>query len=340
MAEAIDLDEWELLSQNSFSREDFEEDDFVYEDYLSERSERQGEVFDLGKEIQSESHEILGTREISGCRGNLGSGENEVYHGELFDCGNNILRLERGFDEKDLKFDKERVIGESSVCGKLEMEDSIEDLGFGETEVLGAFCSNEINYEKTSFKITKDPLAFQGIDNLNLVCSNKIHGEIKGLEESFDSSNLAKDKKEGEMMNSNNLGTAENEENGGAKKQICKAQNENKDLIWWKMPMDLMKYYLFGIKPVWSVSLAMSFLGFLMISRKLYLYKMKKQQEKAIPPIKVHFDEKKRAQVQARAARLNKGLTVFRPEPIIRTPIPGFGVTTFPAMGSFQWGTR
>lgn len=63
---------------------------------------------------------------------------------------------------------------------------------------------------------------------------------------------------------------------------------EKRSLVWWKMPMEVLKYCVFRMSPVWSVSVAAAVMGFVILGRRLY--KMKKKTRGLA--IKVTVDDK------------------------------------------------
>ncbi|KAF3340758.1 hypothetical protein FCM35_KLT09602 [Carex littledalei] len=267
---------------------------------------------------------------------------------EVLSCNNSSCKDE--FEEDDFTYldyfsqdqDLEQRGEISSVTCDEHEQDSIGELGFGEMEVLNEFYLNQIddgivNLEGESEQIHSENLnssvfPFQGIDNSDSVFSSKSKGEQNG-----DCSNSSL--KLGKGLDEQNISFDENKPES-TKNQISKVQDGSKGdvlLVWWKVPVEVIKYCVFGVRPVWSISMAMGFLGFLMFSRSYYLYKMKQKDSKTRLQVKVRFDEKKRAVVQTRAARLNKVVSFVRRDPILRTLHPAFGVTPFPAMSSFQW---
>ncbi|KAL8482374.1 hypothetical protein ACS0TY_027889 [Phlomoides rotata] len=98
---------------------------------------------------------------------------------------------------------------------------------------------------------------------------------------------------------------------------------EKRSLVWWKMPMEFLKYYVVRMSPVWSISVAAAFMGFVILGRRLY--KMKKKTRGL--EIKVTVDDKKVSQVMSRAARLNEAFSVVKRVPVIRPALPAVGST-------------
>ncbi|KZV50898.1 hypothetical protein F511_10469 [Dorcoceras hygrometricum] len=99
-------------------------------------------------------------------------------------------------------------------------------------------------------------------------------------------------------------------------------------VLWWKMPMELLKCCLFRMSPMWTVSVAAALMGFVILGRRLYKMKTKTK----ILEIRVALDDKKASQVMSRAARLNESFSVVKRVPVIRPSLPAVGVTTWPAM--------
>lgn len=63
---------------------------------------------------------------------------------------------------------------------------------------------------------------------------------------------------------------------------------ERMGVVWWKMPMEFLKYCMMRMSPVWTVSVAAAFMGFVILGRRLY--KMKKKTRGL--QIKVAVDDK------------------------------------------------
>ncbi|KAF3324911.1 hypothetical protein FCM35_KLT11068 [Carex littledalei] len=328
MAQVVDLDEWEVLSCNSSCKDEFEEDDFTYLDYFSKDR-------DLGRRARG-----FEEKDANFVRGNLSEVLVSSVTGDEHDSIGEL-----GFGEME-------VLNDFYLN---QNDDGIVDLE-GESERI------------YSENLNSSIFPFQGIDNSDSVFSSESKGEILdwkspkailtearkknggffemelGLQikvSNGDCSNSSNDSslKLDKILTEENITFDENKPES-TKEQISKVQEGAKGevlLAWWKVPIEVIKYCVFGVRPVWSISMAMGFLGFLMFSRSYYLYKMKQKDSKTRLLVKVCFDEKKRAVVQTRAARLNKAVNLVRPDPILRTLHPAFGVTLFPAMSSFQW---
>ncbi|KAM5550112.1 hypothetical protein ABKV19_001184 [Rosa sericea] len=104
-------------------------------------------------------------------------------------------------------------------------------------------------------------------------------------------------------------------------------EGEKKVVLWWKVPLEVLKYCVFKVSPVWSFSVAAAVMGLVILGRRLYRMKRKSQS--------VHFrvamDDKKVSQFMSRA-RLNEAFSVVRRVPIIRPSLPAAGVNPWPVM--------
>ncbi|XP_047959787.1 uncharacterized protein LOC125205031 isoform X2 [Salvia hispanica] len=98
---------------------------------------------------------------------------------------------------------------------------------------------------------------------------------------------------------------------------------EKSGVVWWKMPMEFLKYCMMRMNPVWTVPVAAAFLGFVILGRRLYKMKRKSKGLK----INVAVDDKA-SQVMSRAARLNEAFSVVKLVPVIRPALPSVGSTS------------
>ncbi|XP_006283915.2 uncharacterized protein LOC17878708 [Capsella rubella] len=90
---------------------------------------------------------------------------------------------------------------------------------------------------------------------------------------------------------------------------------EEKGFVWWKIPIEVLKYCVFKVNPIWSFSMAAAFVGFVMLGRRLYNMKKKSRTLQ----LKVLLDDKK---VANHAARWNEAISVAKRVPIIRPALP------------------
>ncbi|EHA8589740.1 ATG8-interacting protein 2 [Cocos nucifera] len=76
----------------------------------------------------------------------------------------------------------------------------------------------------------------------------------------------------------------------GSSESVSSSEGEKRGVVWWKMPLEFIKFYVFNMRPVWSISIAAAIMGLFMLGRKLYKMKHKSQRIK----LKIAFDYKVR----------------------------------------------
>ncbi|CAN1199595.1 hypothetical protein LINPERHAP2_LOCUS44890 [Linum perenne] len=111
----------------------------------------------------------------------------------------------------------------------------------------------------------------------------------------------------------------------------CEEEEEEKKkqvVAWWKVPLELLKFCVFRVSPVWTFSMAAAVMGFVILGRRLYNMKRKAKSLQ----LKVIVDDKKVSQFMSRAARLNEAFSVARRVPIVRPMLPASGVNPWPVM--------
>lgn len=116
------------------------------------------------------------------------------------------------------------------------------------------------------------------------------------------------------------------DENVGVEVSI--APEQKRSMVWWKVPLELLKYCVFRVRPMWAFSVATAVIGFLILGRRLF--KMKKKTKGL--ELKVTVDDKKVSQFMGRAARLNEAFSVVKRVPVIRPQLPAPGVSPWPAV--------
>lgn len=50
---------------------------------------------------------------------------------------------------------------------------------------------------------------------------------------------------------------------------------EKKGVVWWKMPVEFLKYCVYGVSPLWIASMAAGVMGFVILDRRLHEMKNK-----------------------------------------------------------------
>ncbi|KAL1357916.1 hypothetical protein HN51_009752 [Arachis hypogaea] len=110
-------------------------------------------------------------------------------------------------------------------------------------------------------------------------------------------------------------------------KEIAKEEEEETRVAWWKVPLEVFKYWVVRVSPIpaWSLSVAAAaaFFGLVILGRRLYKMKRKTQSLK----LNVALDDKKASQLMGRVARLNEAFSVVRRVPIVRPSLPAPSVT-------------
>ncbi|XP_078441323.1 uncharacterized protein LOC144711251 [Wolffia australiana] len=94
---------------------------------------------------------------------------------------------------------------------------------------------------------------------------------------------------------------------------------------WWKLPIDLLKFFVLRIRPSWTISFAAALVGLVLLKKRL---NQKKPNSRGVP-INLRLEDKKSSVFLGRAARLNE---VVKKVPMIRSTFPAMGVTPFPVV--------
>ncbi|KAJ8541853.1 hypothetical protein K7X08_016719 [Anisodus acutangulus] len=252
-----------------------------------------------------------------------------------FEGGNDVGVLENpkvqvgfgGIDEmggeNEVKFGELDSITEVGV-----LENSKLQLGSGGIEVRGSDGKTEV--------------VRMGIDEVGVVQNSKMEVGFGGIEDTgsengktheefcSDSGGVGLGDTE-EMSEGCVEEKEENERVEGEKRdevQVSKAGEQKRSLVWWKVPLELLRYCVFKVRPMWAFSVAAAVMGFVILGRRLY--KMKKK-TKALE-LKVTVDDKKVSQFMSRAARLNEAFSVVKRVPVIRPQLPGPGISPWPVV--------
>ncbi|KZV37338.1 hypothetical protein F511_01206 [Dorcoceras hygrometricum] len=176
-------------------------------------------------------------------------------------------------------------------------------------ENLGNSCSDSTGFEARSEKVN------YFVENSDLGQEDNVILHDDTEEEKHESEVIGKGR---EVSDGNEMKSSE--------------EIEKSCVVWWKMPLELLKYCVFKMSPVWTISAAAALLGFLILRRRLYTMTKKARGME----IKVTVDAKKASQVMSRAARLNEAFWVVKRVPVIRPSLPADGVTAWPAMAHLR----
>ncbi|KQJ99913.1 uncharacterized protein LOC100845213 isoform X1 [Brachypodium distachyon] len=93
-------------------------------------------------------------------------------------------------------------------------------------------------------------------------------------------------------------------------------EGKSRLVVWWRLPIKLLHYYAWKVRPVWSISIAAAFLGIVVLGRRMYRMRRKTQ---GLPQIKIAFDDKSASQFAERTARLNEAFLIAKRVPALRT---------------------
>lgn len=122
--------------------------------------------------------------------------------------------------------------------------------------------------------------------------------------------------------------SSDSSESAEVEVEACVTEGEKSVKLWLKMPMVLLKYCFFGMKPVWSLSMAAAMVAILMLLKKLYRMKHKIRSI----PLRIAMGDKKISQLDARATSLNKAISAVRLTPTMRPSIHAGVATQFAAL--------
>ncbi|KAK4741075.1 hypothetical protein SAY87_024663 [Trapa incisa] len=101
---------------------------------------------------------------------------------------------------------------------------------------------------------------------------------------------------------------------------VEKAQvGDERRIVWWKVPFELLRYCALRAGPVWSLSVAAAVVGLVILTRRLH----KMKQKSRTLQLKITLDDKKVSLFKSRAARLNEAFSVVKRVPVVRPVLPG-----------------
>ncbi|CAN6686627.1 unnamed protein product [Malus baccata var. baccata] len=209
--------------------------------------------------------------------------------------------------------------------------------GFGEMEAVdenfgkfGLDAQGRVSFEEIgeNGSLGKDLGKFwsdSGGDSLVSVKFEKVAKEseigFSGLESG---NNLDNEPEEGQSVESQSAAVEEEKSEAKSGEEVVK-----RTILWWKVPFEVLKYCVFRVSPVWSLSVAAAVMGLVFLGRRLRKMKRKSQSLQ----LKVTLDDKKVSQFTSRAARLNEAFSVVRRVPTVRPSLPAAGVNPWPVMG-------
>ncbi|KAK9110908.1 hypothetical protein Scep_018427 [Stephania cephalantha] len=121
----------------------------------------------------------------------------------------------------------------------------------------------------------------------------------------------------------------------GAIGELKSSEEEKKQMVWWKLPIELFKFCIFRVSPVWSFSVAAAIVGIVILRRRLQKMKPKSRSLQ----VKLSFDEKNDMKFSLNSyvqtvSRFNEAISVVRRVPIIRPALPAAGLSPWPMITS------
>ncbi|XP_008795300.1 uncharacterized protein LOC103711081 isoform X2 [Phoenix dactylifera] len=304
MADAADLQDWELLSSRS------SEDPKAFEG-LDGDGDSYGGAIELDYfALDSENRRI--ERESSEEESEEGGVDSDNPTRVLPDSNSRDMERSRGEVEFRGSGSPVKNSGGFWSDGSLDYRSSLADSESGELGNRGGSITEvgvegiEAGYQDSSDDESGKGLGFGG--------SRQSQGIETGYEEHGveDSGGLVK-----------------MEDGSGSFENVPNSDGEKRVLARWKMPLDFIKFYVFKMRPVWWISIAAAIMGFVTLGRKLY--KMKNTSRTI--QLKIAFDDKKVSQLKVHAARLNEAFAVVRRVPIFRA-VPAGGVAAWPMVPS------
>lgn len=188
----------------------------------------------------------------------------------------------------------------------------------------GKYVESESNKNQVDITETESrQMAFDGIASVDTDDS----GEIDSKTRKFGEIDVGGE--ESEACKEENIVEAREQvasEDVSIESMKADGEERNRVAVWWKLPLDLLKYCLFKASPVWTLSMAAAMMGVVILGRRLY----KMKQKSRTLHLKVTMDDKKVSQFMTRAARLNEAFSVVKRAPIIRPSLPGAGIAPWP----------
>ncbi|KAK9748958.1 hypothetical protein RND81_02G092900 [Saponaria officinalis] len=118
-------------------------------------------------------------------------------------------------------------------------------------------------------------LGFSGFDHLGCSKSSEIAQKSGEMDDKIEQKQEEDDHGMVDDQNSESIFEVENE----MKKEgnEYEGEDEKKRVVWWKVPMEVLKYCVMRVNPVWSLSMAAAALMGFVILRRRFLYKMKRK---------------------------------------------------------------
>lgn len=327
--ESTELQDWELLHPNSPSDSELdlnsaknhdtfveighETEALIQTNYFSMATpfhaygvEKGSEESDNSGEFWSDDHQFEGVIDV----GMLENPKGQLGLGGIDEMGG----------ENEVKLRELKGITEVGV-----VENSKLQMGFGEIEEMESEGKADVGVVQNS----KMEVEFEEIGDIGSETRKEFwpdsdgvgHGGVKFGDVEEMSESCVEEKEENEMIEGE-----KRDEIVGV--EVSKAGDQKSSVVWWKVPLELLKYCVFRVRPMWAFSVAAAVMGFVILGCRLY--KMKKKTKGL--ELKVTVDDKKVSQFMSRAARLNEAFSVVKRVPVIRPQLPATGVSPWPVV--------
>ncbi|XP_078433984.1 uncharacterized protein LOC144705268 [Wolffia australiana] len=112
-----------------------------------------------------------------------------------------------------------------------------------------------------------------------------------------------------------------------ASRRLPISRGENSWFVWWKLPLELLKFFASRIRPAWSVTIAAALMGAVVLGKKLY---RKKPKIRRIP-LKIAANNEV-APFTVPVSRLSGVVSAVKRMPDIRASLPTAGATPWPVV--------
>ncbi|KAI3460722.1 hypothetical protein Pfo_017385 [Paulownia fortunei] len=265
-----EFQDWEVLHPNSDSESSpinsFDEIDsggLIQANYFSlDAQNRYGQDLDDNKSAESDNPSWI----------DPGLGDNQTRYlnkesSEFWSDSSSERSEDRKFSDFEVRNETRFSVNEKKEVGFEEIREIVEEKE-EKTVGMGKFYSDSSGIEVGSAKfndfVENSEVGVEG--NVNLHDESAVLGKVKNENEKIGS------------------GSEVIHENGNKRSD----EIEKRGVVWWKMPTEFLKYCVFRMSPVWTVSVAAAVMGFVILGRRLY--KMKKKTRGL--QIKVTVDDK------------------------------------------------
>ncbi|KAK9757534.1 hypothetical protein RND81_01G168600 [Saponaria officinalis] len=175
--------------------------------------------------------------------------------------------------------------GSSVVIGITPQRSSSSDLDFDIDSGGGSLsglvpadskCGVELGFEHSGFS-GNSPTSLEIVQNNGGIDVVEQKDEQCRVDDQFSGLNV-------EDVNFSGLNVDDEEEkrrdeNGNENGNENDNENEKKVVVWWKVPLEVLKYCVWRVSPVWSISMAAAAIMGFVILRRRYLSKMKRKSQ-------------------------------------------------------------